>query len=138
MNKSIFSFLFCLALAIPVLAQTPPQPAPQKVPTIFDYKQEIGLTPEQEAKMKGFIKDLQTNMSAGEARLSQMELEYRRLLAKDPTIDQARAKLQEIANATVDLRLVDLQTSRRISGVLTTDQLRKWKAIQARLHPAGK
>ncbi|CAN0433580.1 unnamed protein product, partial [Phaeothamnion confervicola] len=96
--------------------QTPPQTAAKKVPTIFDYKQEIGLTPDQEAKMKGLIKDLQTNMSAGEARLSQMELEYRKLLAKDPTIEQARAKLQEIANATVDLRLVDLQTSRRISG----------------------
>ena len=142
MNKSILAFLaptlVCVALAAPVLAQAPTPPAPKKVPTIFDYKHEVGLTADQETKMKTLLKDLQANMSAGETHLRQMELDYRKLLAKDPTIDLARAKLQEIANATVDLRLVDLQTSRRISGVLSADQLKKWKDIQVRLRPTGK
>jgi septal ring factor EnvC (AmiA/AmiB activator) len=141
MKKSLFallaSALLCASLAVPALSQAPPQTAPKKVPTIFDYKQEVGLSSDQETRMKTLLKDLQTSMASGENRLRQMESEYRKLLAKDPSIEQARAKLQEIAATTVDLRLVDLQTSRRISAVLSAEQLKKWREIQVRLQ-AGK
>ena len=129
--------LACLAgamLALPLAAQPgSSQVARDTQPVIFDFKKELDITPEQESQIRALLEELKKSMDAGGKRLETMELAYRSLLEKEPTLKQARAKLQEISNYTVELRLIDFQTSRRITAVLRAEQLRKWKEIQTRL-----
>ena len=136
MKKLILAALAATCLVLPAQSQpnTTSTPAPQtKVGTIFDYKKDIGLTDDQETKMKAALTELNTAVNNGRNKINKLETEYRKLLEKEPSIAQARAKLQEIAAAQVDLRLVDLQTSRKITGVLTPEQLEKWRAIQVKM-----
>ena len=139
MKRLILALLATTSLALPALAQPTASPSPttKKVGTIFDYKKEIGLSDDQEAKMKTALNELNVAVNAGRTKINKLETEYRTLLEKDPSVPVARAKLQEIAAAQVDLRLTDLMTSRRITGVLTPDQLEKWRAIQVKMRAAN-
>ena len=107
--------------------------APQrKLTTIFDYQKELKLTPEQIEKMKAALGELRTVAQQQQGRLAKMEQEYRELIKTDVPIETARAKLQEIAKVQVDLRIFDLQISRRITGALSPDQLKAWRELQAK------
>lgn len=109
-----------------------------KVQTIFDFKEELGLQPEQIKAMKAHILTLTTNLKKTQARLKTLEQEYKVLLAGEPSTAQVRAKLDEIAEATTQLRLQDFEVSRQITKSLTEEQLQKWRAIQQRVRQAKK
>lgn len=136
-------FLMTMALASLLIVPAFSQPTPaagevKKSNTIFDYKKDLDLSDAQEAKMKEALKELNTSVTAGKSKISALEAEYRKLLESEPSIDKARAKLQQIANAQVDLRVVDLQTSRKITGTLKPEQLKKWREIQAKMRSGAK
>lgn len=120
------------ALGAPVWAQ-PPKEQP-KVKTIFDYKQEIGLSDDQINSMKSNLSELNNSVKTSRDQLTKLENDYRAMIAKDSTTNaQAKAKLEEIADATVAMRLKDLEISRKITAVMTAEQREKWKAIQAKV-----
>jgi Spy/CpxP family protein refolding chaperone len=120
------------ALGAPAMAQQPKEQP--KVKTIFDYKAELSLTDEQINNMKGFLTELNGSVKASREKLTKLESDYRGLIAKDSTTTaEAKAKLQEIADATVTMRLKDLEISRKITGTMTAEQREKWRAIQAKV-----
>ncbi|MFN8605897.1 MAG: hypothetical protein U0931_00060 [Vulcanimicrobiota bacterium] len=132
MRKFIVLAGLLAALGGPALAQQPKEQP--KVKTLFDYKQELSLTDEQINKMKGYLSELNNSVKASREQLTKLETDYRGLIAKDSTTTaQAKAKLEEIADATVVMRLKDLEISRKITGTMTAEQREKWKAIQAKV-----
>lgn len=121
------------ACADPTPAPTPGAPA-KKVNTIFDYQKDLNLTDEQVTTMKGALKELNESVTAGRSKIATLEANYRKFLESEPSISAAKTKLREIADAQVELRIVDLQTSRKIIGTLKPEQLKKWREIQVKMH----
>ena len=119
-------------LGQPLWAQQPKEQP--KVKTIFDYKQELSLSDEQINKMKAQLTELNNSVKASREQLTKLENDYRALISKDSTTTaQAKAKLEEISDATVAMRLKDLEISRNITATMTAEQRDKWKAIQAKV-----
>jgi hypothetical protein len=116
------------------LAQPQPTASSQQRPvTIFDYKKQLGLSDDQVKSLRADIEQLQKSMIDGQGTVRRQEYEYQQMIQKNPSIEDARKKLQQIADETVELRLRDLVTSRKITATLTPVQLKQWKGIQARL-----
>ncbi len=128
MKKILTLSLMICTLAFPVWAEDPPKPK-----TIFDYKQEIGLSDAQITSMQQYLANLNTNVKASKAKITQLENDFRALIAKEASSEEAKAKLQEIASATVTMRLNDFETSKKINETMTPEQKKKWRAIQAKL-----
>lgn len=129
-----------LALLALLLAPAYSEPTNKaKVKTIFDYKQELALTDQQVASMKAALVELNESVKTGRTNLNQLEAEYKALLAKEgTTMDEARSKLQQIADSTVALRLKDLEISRKITATLSAEQQKKWRGIQAQMRSQSK
>jgi len=128
MKKLLICAGLLATLGSPLWAQQP------KVKTIFDYKQELSLTDDQINTMKSNLTELNNSVKASREQLTKLENDYRALIAKDGTTTaQAKAKLQEIADATITMRLKDLEISRKITGTMSADQREKWKTIQAKV-----
>jgi hypothetical protein len=112
------------------------QPAQRKaaeaarVRTIWDYKKELGLTDQQSQEMKEAVKILQKDIAAHREKLVAAEQQLRAMIDEESSFDQIRSKLQRIATIQVDMRLADIQTSRRVNDVLKTEQLDRWHDIQ--------
>lgn len=129
--------LVLLALLLATAYSEPTNKA--KVKTIFDYKQELALTDQQVASMKAALVELNESVKSGRTGLNQLEAEYKALIAKEgTTMDEARSKLQQIADSTVALRLKDLEISRKITATLTAEQQKKWRSIQAQMRSQSK
>lgn len=119
-------------LHAPLYADTPAEKP--KIKTLFDYKQELALTDEQISNMKSYLTELNGSVKTSREQLTKLENDYRLLIANESTTTaQAKAKLQEIATATVAMRLKDLEVSRKITNAMSADQRSKWKAIQAKV-----
>lgn len=113
-------------------AATPTQaPAAAPARTIFDYQAELGLSDKQVSLMKTELANLNSAVKQSQEQIRTLEQEYAALLQQNAAVPACKSKLQQIANATVAMRLNDLQTSRRITGVMTPAQLKKWRDIQA-------
>ena len=132
MKKLALLAIIAWTWSVPVLADTPPASG-SKPQTIFDYKQQLNITDDQEKKMKAALNELQTAAKTANQNLNRLEGEYRKLISQDASIEKARAKLKEIAEAQVELRLADLRTSRKLTGVLKPEQMAKWKELQAKM-----
>lgn len=135
MKKILVAASLLAALCAPVWAE--PAKEQPKVKTLFDYKQELSLSDEQITNMKAQLNELNNSVKASRELLTKLENDYRALIAKDSTTAaQAKTKLEEIADATVTMRLKDLEISRKITGTMTAEQREKWKAIQAKVRAA--
>jgi Spy/CpxP family protein refolding chaperone len=103
----------------------------QQVRTIFDYQKELGLTEKQ-------INDIRTLYMVLKARLEALNKNRKDdtealkiLISKEADLKQIRAKLQEIADLSVESGCADVEASRKINAVMTPEQLKKWRSIQA-------
>jgi hypothetical protein len=134
-KKFLVAASLLAAMCVPAWAE--PAKDQPKVKTIFDYKQELSLSDEQISSMKAQLSELNTSVKTSRELLTKLENDYRALIAKDSTTPaQAKVKLEEIADATVTMRLKDLEISRKITGTMSADQREKWKAIQAKVRAA--
>ncbi len=135
MKKFLVAASLLAAVCMPAWAE-PTKESP-KVKTIFDYKQELSLSDEQINNMKAQLTELNNSVKTSRELLTKLENDYRALIAKESTTTaQAKTKLEEIADATVTMRLKDLEISRKITGTMTADQREKWKTIQAKVRAA--
>lgn len=137
-------FFMVLALSValgitPALAQQPAaSPSPKPPVTIFSYEKELGLSADQVSKMKARLQALQASVSSNREKLKALEKEYETMLGNDttplPTIEE---KLKEIAAVQVAARMEDLKASREILAILTPEQVKKWRGIQAAAKAQG-
>lgn len=107
------------------------QPQRRVVRTIFSYRQELGLTEAQEKEITDTLLDLQKQLIEKRARLGVAQIELRQLISDRAELPAIRAKLEEVSRLSVDITFTDVSASRKIEGVLSAEQLRKWRAIQA-------
>ncbi len=137
MKKFLVLAALAVALGAPGWAQEAKQPP--KVKTLFDYKSELSLSDAQINTMKSQLTELNNSVKSSREQLTKLENEYRAMIAKDATTPaQAKVKLEEIAEATVAMRLKDLAISRKITSTMTAEQREKWKAIQAKVRAEQK
>ena len=125
---------FLLALFLISLAWAQPGNVTHPTPSIFDYRQELSLTPEQIKEIKQAVRELMDSSQKQTKRIQQLDLEYRQMLQKDTPLEQAHAKLIEIERARTDWRYNDLKASYRILGILSAEQKAKWRQLKAKAH----
>lgn len=112
-------------------ASPAPSPAPQAAfKTIFDYRKEIGLTEKQATDIRAALKGLQQRLASLTEQLQAADKKCTQTIASEAPIAQIRAALQEMANITVEMRIADVETSRKVNSILSSDQLAKWREIQ--------
>ncbi len=99
---------------------------------IFYFKKEIGLTDEQENKLKALVYDIQKIMVANKAKLDVLTADLSRMIKNKEDMGAIRKKLDDVSKIQVDSTCVDIENGRKIEGVLSQDQLKKWNSIQER------
>lgn len=132
----------CFLLLIGPLSAAPSAPSPTtkaepskptvKVKTIVDYAEILGLTDTQ-------VHDIGQTLEAFRATtLEQRHLaklyqdEYAKLVDAHAPLDEIKAKLRQWTEASFVLKFADVETSRRLEGVLTAEQLASWREIQSK------
>ncbi|MHB2016254.1 MAG: hypothetical protein ACYCW6_04835 [Candidatus Xenobia bacterium] len=140
--KRYLSVLFCMLLMGAALAQTP-SPSASASPTasaasqpssIFDFKDEIGLKPDQVKAIKTEANKLIAYLNSQQGKLQTEQMELVKLIQTKGPMDKIHTHLLAIANMRVDMQMHDIETGRRINKIMTPEQLKKWHAIQARLY----
>ena len=132
--RNRFFLVLLLALWPSAWADPPKNDAP-KIKTIFNYKTELGLSDAQIEAIKSELVNLNSNFKQSKAKIAQLEAEFRALIAREASTEEAKSKLQQIAEATVAFRLSDFETSKRITATMSAEQKAKWAAIRAQLRP---
>ncbi len=105
---------------------------------MLDYKQEIGLTLEQEKKLR----DLRTEFSKESARrtadIRVAEIELDALLEQEKwDLSKIEPKVKQIATLQGELRLARIKTLEAGRAVLTPQQLEKLKQVGHRMRGQG-
>lgn len=138
-----FAVLAFLAASLGYAAQTAPatkaspapaQPAqaePARGRTIFDYKRDLNLTDKQEQEIRTILQNLNKDVRLSNARLVIIDSEFEDLMNKESDVDLIRKKLREAADIRIAMRIADIEASRKINRVLSPEQLKRWRAIQA-------
>ena len=125
-----------LALAIAVAPALTARAAEKPVRSLWDYEQELGLTPHQVAAMKQLVTRLATRIETMKQRVIEIDQEATKLLQSEAPLDELRARMMEAARLQVEMRIADVETSRQINDLLKPAQLSKWRSIQARVRAA--
>lgn len=102
-----------------------------KKKTIFDYKAELNLNDDQVAKIKEQISSLNNEVKISRAKLTILDAEVRKLVEKDGDMTQIKAKVKEAFDIQAQMRIADIEATRKINAVLGQDQMKKWREIQA-------
>jgi hypothetical protein len=132
--KRILSLLVLCLLIGPVLAEG----GDRKVKTLVDYKAELSLTDQQIKDIGDALKAFHKTISEQRKLLVQYEGEYAKLVADKAPLDQIKQKLRQVTDTNFNLRYADVLTSRKVEGVLSPEQLARWRDIQARVRGPAK
>jgi Spy/CpxP family protein refolding chaperone len=109
------------------LAQTPP---PDDSKTIFAFKSQLGLSDDQETKLKALLYDERATVTADDNKLKTLGQDLGKLVDQKADMQAIRAKLEEISKIQVDASCLNIEDSRKVESILSADQLAKWKDIQ--------
>ena len=101
-----------------------------EVKTIFSFKKELGLTDEQESKIKALLYDDQSLMSTSRTTLNARASELSQLIKDKGDMKVIKSKLEEISKIQVEMTCKDIENSRKIDNILLPAQIEKWKAIK--------
>jgi len=102
------------------------------VKMIWDYKKELEMSDGQVAGIKEAIENFQKQVLDLRQKLQATEGDIQELIQKKGDMDAIKAKLQTSAELQVQLRVLDIQTARKIDTILTPYQLNLWREIQQR------
>jgi Spy/CpxP family protein refolding chaperone len=132
--------LFCIQLvpavsfaadksAKPAKAATQEEPK-KEFKSIFDYKTQLGLTDKQVEDMKALVAKLQTMLNEKGKVLLDMRNDLAKMIRDRDALNNIKAQLRKVADLQIDISYSDIETARKIEGVLTPTQLKKWQDIQ--------
>jgi Spy/CpxP family protein refolding chaperone len=101
-------------------------------------QKDLGLSAEQESKIKAIALDHEKSRIQGEANMKLAELDFRTDVFNEkielPTIEEA---LKKSESARAALRLEGVKALRSASAVLTPEQREKWRQEMTSRHQAG-
>ncbi len=101
-----------------------------QVKTIFSFKDDIGLTDDQETKLKALLYDEQSLMETDNATLKTLGTELGTMIDSKADMAAIKSKLEEISKIQVEISCRNIEDSRSVESILSPDQLAKWKDIQ--------
>lgn len=102
----------------------------QEVKTIFSYKKELGLTEKQSEDMKALVSKLQALLNEKGKEIGDLRKSLGQMIENKDPLSAVRSQLKKIADLQVDVSYSDIETARKIEGVLTSAQMKKWQVIQ--------
>jgi Spy/CpxP family protein refolding chaperone len=103
----------------------------RQVRTILDYKTDLNLTEPQTNKIRDYMNTLDKDFRVMKANLSLVNVDLQNLIEKDAEISEIKKKIRETYDIQASMRIADLETARNINKLLSTEQLKKWKAIRS-------
>ncbi len=98
--------------------------------TIFSFKDELSLSDKQIESIKSLLAELQSTMNEKAKSLNTLRQELSAMLKDRDSLKVIKVKLEQIADVQVDASYIDVDISRKVEDVLTSDQMKKWKDIQ--------
>ncbi len=101
-----------------------------KIKTIFNYKNELGLTDKQVADLVTILTDFQKYLAQQGHAMKELRVKLNDLIKQKAELKSIRGVLEQIAGIQVDTSYIDVETSRKVEGALTPSQLKKWNSIQ--------
>lgn len=105
---------------------------------MLDHKQELGLTLEQEQKLRDLRTEFAKESARRGAEIRVAEIELDALLEQDRwDLAKIEPKVKQIATLQGDLRLARIKTLAAGREVLTPDQLEKLKQVGHRMRPGS-
>jgi Spy/CpxP family protein refolding chaperone len=122
----------CFAQGAPALKSDNGLNQQDQVKTIFSFKNEIGLTDDQEIKLKALLYDQQARADAHNNTLRALGTELGKMIDEKEDMQIIKSKLEEISKIQVEISFHRIEDSRKVEGILTPDQLVRWKDIQKR------
>ena len=115
-----------------------------RLKTILDYKKELGLSQDQEERIKAYLFDLEKGLRELKVKLASVNSEIRRLLEQGAKkqgslrLKDVEAKIREAYQIRADMAIAEIRTAEKINAVLTPKQFEKWKKIVKERGKGGK
>ena len=138
---SVLGFVFFLTTwGIPSFAESPQvKGAPsrpnmvrnKKAVTILDYRTQLGLSDAQLNQIRKILLNYYKQDGVLRAKRGTSEQELQNMINQNPTSIQVRAKVQESASITAQIRIASIEATQKIKNVLTPSQRSKWREILA-------
>lgn len=107
-------------------------PSFAKGKTILDFSAELGLTADQSAKIRTTLLNHKTKLQQAENSLQQAEAAARKGINDGESVQVLKPKLERSRDCRVELRYLDIETSRTLEETLTKAQREYWTKIQNR------
>ena len=98
--------------------------------TILDFKDKLSLTEEQVLNIRKIIDDFEAQAKPLREKIVSLDREIRKLLEEGGDIEDIKKKIKEVFSIRADLTIKDIEAGRKIDGVLTPEQLTKWREIR--------
>ena len=109
-----------------------------QVKTIFSFKNEIGLTDDQELKLKALLYDEQSLVDSNNNVLKTLGTELGKLIDDKADMPAIKSKLEEISKIQVETSCHNIEDSRKVESILSSDQVAKWRDIQKKFSSQDK
>jgi Spy/CpxP family protein refolding chaperone len=102
----------------------------KEVKTIFNYKTELGLTDKQVEDMKVLVSKLQNTINEKGKMINDLRNDLGTMIRDKENLKTIKSQLEKISSLQVEVSYLDIETARKIEGILTPTQLKKWQNIQ--------
>ena len=125
----ILSFVFLFPFAS--FSQQPPQGEPQVVrKTILDFKDELKLNEKQVKETEKFLQEYFKKEKEFVDKIKEKEAKLNQMLNSGSDIKEVKKLAKEIYCLRGELWGEELETAKKIDGVLNDEQRKKWKEIR--------
>ena len=101
-------------------------------PSIFDYRNELKLTPTQVQEMKRLLKELLSEQEKSLEQEGKWEKQYRQLVVGSPSESEVLDLLRRIESSRTSRRFSDFRISQQIIKLLSPEQLKRWRELQSK------
>ena len=135
---AFFAASNCFAQGVPAAPAASKSDQQDQVKTIFSFKNDIGLTDDQELKLKALLYDEQSSLDTDNTALKTLGTDLGKLVDDKADMAVIKSKLEEIAAIQVKVSYRNIEDSRKVEDILTPDQLTKWRAIQKQFSAPAK
>lgn len=118
---------------VQVLGEPSSGAAPRPVKTLVDYRAELKLTDDQVARIQAVLREFGEQLGSGRKKLEQAEQAVAQAISRHEDLKVVEARLRAAEALRMEMRYLDVVTSRKVEGILTVAQLEAWRGMQVRL-----
>ncbi len=128
----ILSIFLLFSFYESIHAEEPKKEQAPKRQTILDFKDELKLSNTQVKEIENLLTEFKKRQTDAAKEIRKHDAKLRELLQKDGDIAEIRKEVKEIYRLRGEMVIDELETARKIDGVLNPEQKKKWKEIRAR------